>query len=107
MLLALRLLMEAIGYSVKTFSKPKEAVSFLENNKNLEPQFDYILTDLRMPLMNGLEVLRMAKEFAPNTPRVLISGHATAEEVEAAKKIGIHGFLGKPFTVDQLKDLLV
>lgn len=101
-LLALRLLMEALGYSVKTCSRGKEALIVLRE----EAEFDYILCDLKMPEMNGLETLQKIKEIRPEVKRVLISAHATTEEVEQARQIGIFGFLGKPFTVEELKDLL-
>ena len=98
-LLALRLLLGALGFQVKDFSSSKEAVRYLEDGGAC----DYILSDLRMPELDGLEVLRASKRARPELPFVLISGHATDEDVSEAEELGVDGFLGKPFSPDQLQ----
>jgi len=101
-LFALRLMLEALGHSVAVFPRGKDAVEELRRN----PSFDFVLCDLKMPEMNGLQVLQAIKEICPGVARVLISAHATDAEVHEAQKIGIHGFLGKPFSVEEITGML-
>lgn len=101
-LFALRLLLEALKFDVLPYSSGQEAIESLV--QGAKP--DYIICDLRMPDLGGIEVLTLAKSHAPSIPRILMSAHATSEEIEAAQSIGLHGFLGKPFTVEELKQVL-
>ena len=101
-LFALKLLLEAIGYSVTDFCSPEEAIEFLRGNDT--PQL--IICDLRMPKLNGIDVLRETKSIRPGLPFVLMSAHAGTDEVNEAKALGAFGFLAKPFTPDQLNELV-
>ena len=58
--------------------------------------YDTIITDVRMPGMSGLEFLARAKEAQPQTPVVLISGHADRTLVSKALEAGASDFIGKP-----------
>ncbi len=58
---------------------------------------DLLVADLRMPGLDGLELLRAAKLLAPETEIVVISGHGTVEEAVEAMKEGAYDFLTKPF----------
>lgn len=60
--------------------------------------FDLILTDLRMPRVDGMEILRKAREVAPDIPVVVMSGHVGPDEgVSEMMDAGAAGFLRKPF----------
>jgi DNA-binding NtrC family response regulator len=101
-LLALKLLMQAVGYGVRDFSSPLEAVEFLKG----PGECDVIICDLKMPKLNGIGVLQEAKRIRPTLPFILMSGHAQVPEIEQANQFGSSGFLGKPFTPTQLKELI-
>ena len=58
---------------------------------------DLLVADLRMPGLDGLELLRAVKVVAPDTGVILLSGHGTVEEAVAAMKEGAYDFLTKPF----------
>lgn len=63
--------------------------------------FDILVSDMRMPGMNGVELLKMVKELYPNTIRLALSGHAEIEmELECAQ--AAHQFLAKPIAADAL-----
>lgn len=99
---ALKLLLQALGYKVQDFSSPVEAIERLRGSSPA----DVCLCDLKMPVMNGLNVLEAAKKIRPDMPFVLMSAHATGEEIEHALSLGASGFLSKPFTPEELKELL-
>src|SRR3989338_10115479 len=63
---------------------------------------DLLLADLRMPGLDGLELLRAAKLLTPEVEVVVLSGHGTVQEAVAAMKEGAYDFLTKPFERAQL-----
>ena len=64
--------------------------------------FDLILLDLRMPDMNGLEVLREAKRLNPETDAVIITAFGTIETAVAAMKAGARDYITKPVDLEEL-----
>jgi two-component system nitrogen regulation response regulator GlnG len=58
---------------------------------------DVLLVDFRMPEMNGMEVMRRAKEIDPDLPAILITAHADVQGAVEAIRAGAHDYLGKPF----------
>ncbi|MBX7143794.1 MAG: response regulator [Oligoflexia bacterium] len=99
---ALKLLLQALGYKVQDFSNPQAAVEWFKDNIPA----DVCLCDLKMPGLNGLQVLDATKRLRPELPFVLMSAHATGEEIEQALSLGASGFLSKPFTPEELQQLL-
>lgn len=101
-LFALKLLLGALGFQVEDFTDPEAALSSLTEDSKVE----LILCDLRMPKLTGLEVLERVRAAHTNIPFVLMSAHAGNDEVQKAYKLGAQGFLAKPFTPDQLREML-
>ena len=64
--------------------------------------FDVLLTDIRMPQLNGLDLLQIAKEIDPHITVVLITGYGTMEDAIRAISLGARGFLMKPFNSKEL-----
>lgn len=85
-------LMEATGWQVETFNR---ASAILDKLDHLAP--DVILSDVRMPGMDGLELLRHLKEKAGTPPVVLISAHGDIPMAVEAMQLGAYTFLEKPF----------
>jgi DNA-binding NtrC family response regulator len=77
----------------------EQAMSFV---KEQEP--DVMVLDLRMPGMDGMEVLRQIKKAYPNTQVIILSAHGTEKEKEEAEKLGVYDFLKKPVDIETLMD---
>ncbi|MBZ5653746.1 MAG: response regulator [Acidobacteriia bacterium] len=74
-----------------------------------EHQFDLILTDINMPVMDGLEFVKQVQqmESAKNTPIVMITTEGGEKHVVEALSHGAKGYIRKPFTPDQVKEHVV
>jgi DNA-binding NtrC family response regulator len=66
--------------------------------------YDIVLTDIRMPDISGMRVLRDIKMTNPSLPVIIISGRATIHSAEHAMKLGAADYLEKPFSRSQLRD---
>ncbi|MGE5173412.1 MAG: sigma-54-dependent transcriptional regulator [Betaproteobacteria bacterium] len=65
--------------------------------------FDLVLSDVKMPGVDGISVLKTVKEISPETVVVMITAFATAETAVEAMKLGASDYIIKPFKVDELK----
>jgi CheY-like chemotaxis protein len=95
---ALTLLLGSLHVKVSAHPSPKEALDYLATGARP----DAIVSDLRMPGMTGVQFLSHLRAHGDTTPFVLMSGHATAEDVALARQAGIATFLGKPFPPQDL-----
>lgn len=102
-LFALTMLVQALGYEAEGYLHGQLALDAISQNSKA---FDLLLCDLRMPEMNGMQVIAAARKIAPNLKITLMSGHATQEEVDMAHSIGVTNFLAKPFSAEQLSSVL-
>jgi DNA-binding NtrC family response regulator len=97
----LRRILEKAGHSVSTFVNPVRALERLE-----EQPCDLIISDLRMPYMDGLSLLNRAKYLFPGIQVILITGYASLDGAVEAIKLGAFYYLAKPFTPDQVRALV-
>ncbi len=63
-----------------------------------------IITDIKMPVKGGDEVIRFAKQFNPKIPIIVITGYTSLDTANECVRMGADGFLSKPFTIAQLRD---
>jgi DNA-binding NtrC family response regulator len=77
----------------------EHAVSFVEKE---EP--DVMVLDLRMPGMDGMDVLRNIKKAYPGTQVIILTAHGTDKDKEEAEKLGVSAFLKKPVEIETLVD---
>jgi DNA-binding NtrC family response regulator len=71
-------------------------------NQAIEKDYDIVLTDIRMPDIGGMRVLRDIKRAKPSLPVVIITGYASVKSAVQAMKLGAADYIEKPFTPDQL-----
>jgi DNA-binding NtrC family response regulator len=69
-------------------------------------RFDAILTDMRMPLMGGAELVHEIRRIDPGAPALVVTAHVGDDALEAARREGLLAVLGKPLEVRRLLDLL-
>jgi DNA-binding NtrC family response regulator len=72
-------------------------------NQAVQNEYDIILTDIRMPDMGGMRVLRDVKRAKPSLPVIIITGYASVKSAVQAMKLGAADYIEKPFTPDQLR----
>ena len=76
----------------------EEGLELLERNQNL----DVVVLDVKMPKMDGLEMLKRIKEKYPLIEVIMLTGHATIESGINGMKLGAYDFLTKPCEVEEL-----
>jgi two-component system, NtrC family, response regulator PilR len=86
------------GYDVTLAEHGRSAVAYLE-----ERRFDLLISDIKMPDMTGVDVLRAAKRIDPDILCIMITAFASADTAIEAMRLGAHDYLSKPFDVDELK----
>jgi len=85
------------SYDVEATSRGDEALKRLA-----EENFDIVLTDLKMPDMDGIEVLKKIKESWPQLVVIIITGYGTVSTAVQAIKLGAFDYIEKPFTPDDI-----
>lgn len=93
---------ESSGFEVQGFSEGKDLLKELE--KKLP---DVVLTDLRMPNMNGLELLKHIHKIDPDLPVVFLSGYLGKEECIEGLSNGAYAFIEKPFNEAKVLNILI
>ncbi len=89
--------LEAAGYEVFSASSVEEAIAFLEQNS-----VDLVITDIKMPKISGLELLKYVKENVKGTEIMIITGYPSIKGAVEAVKDGAEDYLVKPFTDEEL-----
>ena len=92
-----------MGYEVEAFIDPTKAIAAAEK----KPFFDIVVTDLKMPEMDGLEVLRRVKKINPATKVIIITGYAEMDTADTALQNGVFDFIPKPFRLDVIKETIL
>ncbi|HEX8248026.1 MAG TPA: response regulator, partial [Pyrinomonadaceae bacterium] len=94
----LSLVFEGEGHSVRTANNGFEALEKLQT----EPA-EVIISDVKMPDMDGIEMLRAVREVLPDVGVVMMTAFASVETAREAFKLGADDFIQKPFDVEELK----
>ncbi|HXH29015.1 MAG TPA: response regulator, partial [Candidatus Polarisedimenticolia bacterium] len=85
------------GYNVDTVENGPEALGLVQRH-----DYDFVFTDLKMPGMDGVEVVKGVKHLRPDTDVAVITGYATIETAVETMQHGAVDYVQKPFTPDEL-----
>ncbi|MGB8455665.1 MAG: response regulator [Anaerocolumna sp.] len=91
-----------LGFEIVGFAY--DGIAALEVIRNTRP--DIVITDIRIPGMDGLSLIEEAKEFLPNTVFIVISGYNEFEYARRAITLGVKGYIDKPITMEKLTEVL-
>jgi len=94
-------ILETLEYRVAQAQNGREALEII----NSQP-VDLILTDVHMPEMNGLELIRRVREIGNNLPVIIMTGFDASEAQKCAEKYKASALLLKPFRLQELRDIL-
>ena len=97
----LAIVLKREGYEVLLAESGTEAVRVLERQR-----VDLLISDLRMPDMSGVDVLRAGKQVDPELTAIVVTAFASTETAVEAMRLGACDYLTKPFDVDELKILV-
>ncbi len=93
----LAITLQRAGYDVTVADGGETAIEAIRRD-----QFDAIITDLRMPKVDGLQVLRSAKDLSPETAVIMVTAVASTETAVEAMKLGAYDYITKPFKLDEV-----
>jgi len=85
-----------------TASNGQEALDIIDDN----PDISVVVTDINMPVVNGLEMIKQMKEKDLQIPVIIMSAHTEADYIEKAKQLGVNNYLLKPFDFLKFIDLI-
>ncbi len=89
------------SFYIETVDSGEKALEKLKNE-----QFDLMFTDMKMPGMDGLTLLRKADQMYPEMDKVLMTGYSTVDSAVNAMKFGAIDYLTKPFSIDELREIM-
>jgi len=87
------------GYEVESAANGKEALKLIQSR----PDFVVLFTDIMMPEMDGIQLIREARKISPNLVPIVMTGYATLESARAAVKEGAYDYVVKPFNLSEIK----
>jgi len=98
MLMLLRMIIEDNSdYAVETTNNPSEGLKMVT-----EKDYDLVISDLKMPGMDGMELFDELQEITPGVPVIIITAYGSLETADEAMKKGVSDFITKPFRKDSI-----
>jgi two-component system NtrC family response regulator len=94
--------LDTLGYNVISARDGEEALRMCTKYS-----FDLVITDIRMPKLNGLKLLQMLKQIFPTLPVILMTGYQPSKSQEEAMTTKADAYLLKPFSLSSLRDILL
>ncbi len=98
-LLTMKRALEKVNFEVIAFGKPDEGLKFIQTNDTI----DLVLTDLKMPGITGIDILKSVKEKDQSIGVILITAYGSVENAVEAMKLGADDFIGKPIDIYELR----
>lgn len=94
----LSIMLKKDGYDVSLAENGEEALRSVQKDI-----FDLVITDVKMPGIDGIDVLKAVKEASPETVVIMITAYAATETAVEAMKLGAYDYITKPFKVDEIR----
>uniref|UniRef100_A0A7V4LDH5 Sigma-54-dependent Fis family transcriptional regulator n=1 Tax=Desulfobacca acetoxidans TaxID=60893 RepID=A0A7V4LDH5_9BACT len=91
------ILTDKTGYEVETTNNPLEVSGLVQQQRP-----DLVVTDLKMPLVDGMDLIDIIKKIDPLIPVIVITAYGTIETAEAAIQKGAYDFITKPFRKESI-----
>lgn len=91
------ILMDKTGYEVATTNNPLEVSKMLQ-----EEHFDLVVSDLKMPLVDGIDLIDIVKKIDASLPIIIMTAYGTIETAEEAIQKGAYDFITKPFRKENI-----
>lgn len=95
----LQMVLTEEGYNVDLAMTGQSAL-----DKSEKKIFDLLVADLRLPDMNGMDVIKRVKKRRPQTGAIIVTGYPSVSSAVESVKIGVYDYLRKPFTEDEIKE---
>ena len=89
------------GYTIETASNGHEGLKLTDGNT-----YDFILCDIKMPNMSGMDFLKAARDKIKSTTVIMMSAYGTIDTAIAAMKLGAYDYISKPFKEMEFFDIL-
>lgn len=89
--------LRAEGYAVLPVEEGKSAMRSLE-----EGEFSLVITDIRLPDIGGMEILKKSLAESPSTPVIMMTGYGSIEDAVQAMRTGAFDYITKPFDLDEM-----
>jgi len=97
----LSILLDREGYSTDQADSAESALDIMEASP-----YDLVISDVNMPGLNGIDLLKMVKKISPETAVLLVTAFSTSEQAVEAMKLGAYDYIAKPFKVEEIKVLV-
>ncbi|HLP61572.1 MAG TPA: sigma-54 dependent transcriptional regulator [Candidatus Deferrimicrobium sp.] len=97
----LAIVLKKAGYDVTCTESGKTSLEKLKKES-----FDLIISDIKMPDINGIDLLKKIKSITPEIPVIMITAYASANDAVEAMKLGAEDYVTKPFNLDELKIII-
>ncbi|HEY5501565.1 MAG TPA: response regulator [Candidatus Humimicrobiaceae bacterium] len=91
----------SLGYEQEIAVNGQEALDKLKDSK-----YDLVLLDIKMPVMNGIQILKEMRRLEDKTNVIMITAYGTIENAVESMKLGAVDFISKPFTLENLKSVI-
>ena len=103
---SLKKLLKNEGYNAKTAKSGVEALEHVQRE-----DFNLIVSDIRMPDMNGIEIIKKVRGYLeragkPPVPEILITGYASDNNLEEAKRLNVVDYIYKPFNIKEFLEIV-
>jgi len=103
---SIEILLREAGYDPTVASSGQEALGFL-----VQRHFDLLITDIRMPGMDGLQVIRAVRDYCREKekqpiPEIVLTAYNDEQVKQSAIRLGVREFLLKPFKIDEFLEVL-